>query len=181
MHDISLYILDLVMNSIEAEATLIEVLIKEDTEADTLTLLIKDNGKGISPDVIKKVSDPFFTTRKTRKVGFGIPFFKLMIEQCDGVFSLDSEVLAGTEIKGMLTLSHIDRPPFGDIHETIRTLIQMEPSIDFIYKHIFNHSVYFFDTRVIKAMINEIPINQPEIMAWIRNELNEGDFSYTSY
>ena len=72
MEDLSLHILDIAENSINGAAKTIEITINEDRDKDLLTIEIKDDGKGMDQKTVKKVLDPFFTTRKTRKVGLGL-------------------------------------------------------------------------------------------------------------
>ena len=91
MKELSLNILDIVQNSVSAKATLIEILLAETDE--TLRITIKDNGKGMSPDFLSTVMDPFSTTRKTRKVGMGIPLFKLAAEQTGGELTIASRTM----------------------------------------------------------------------------------------
>ncbi|MGL4373525.1 MAG: ATP-binding protein, partial [Turicibacter sp.] len=151
MRDLSLHVLDLSMNSIKAECTLIELVIEENTESNRLTIVIKDNGMGMDEKTKELVIDPFFTTRTTRKVGFGIPLYKVMLERCGGELIINSILTKGTELIGSLELNHIDRPPFGAIHETLTTLILMEPLVDYRYKHTVDDQTYIFDTSEIRA------------------------------
>ena len=66
MNEISLYILDLVQNSITAGAKHIRISITVDTTADSLTIVIEDDGCGMSKELLSRVTSPFTTTRKTR-------------------------------------------------------------------------------------------------------------------
>ena len=88
MKELSLNILDVAENSVKADATLIQIELKETTEE--LCLTIKDNGCGMTQDVVKGVIDPFYTTRTTRKVGLGIPLLKMAAEQTGGKLSICS-------------------------------------------------------------------------------------------
>lgn len=181
MRDLSLHLLDLTMNSIRAKASLIEIELIESKVRDRLIIKIKDNGCGMTPDMLNQVKNPFFTTRTTRKVGLGIPLLTAMASRCEGEVSIQSEVEVGTVVHVDLKLSHLDRPPFGDIHNTISSLVYLEPSLDFIYHHQNDDSDYIFSTKVIKAFIDKVPINHPSVMNWINEELIEGDFDFTSY
>ena len=122
MTEISLNILDVAENSIRAKADLIEIVIEVDILADRLIVLIKDNGCGMSPEQVEQVTDPFFTTRTTRKVGLGIPFFKMAALSADGDFEIVSKEGEGTRVRAEFRLNHIDRMPLGDISGTIYTL-----------------------------------------------------------
>ena len=131
MPELSLNILDVAENSIRANASLVEILVLADTIKDVLTISIKDNGCGMSAEQIKKVEDPFFTTRTTRKVGLGIPFFKQAALSTNGSFTIESKQNEGTVVVASFTLSHIDRMPLGDITSTIHMLITVHTQPDF--------------------------------------------------
>jgi len=143
MEDLSLHILDLVQNSISAMAHLVEITIVEDSEKDWLTIIIKDDGIGMEEHVVDRVTDPFYTTRKTRKVGLGLPLFKATAEGCGGIFNIISTPGVGTCIEAGFVLSHIDRPPFGNLADTMITIILCNPEIDLVYSHSTSHG--FFD------------------------------------
>ncbi len=181
MRDISYHLLDLAMNSIRANCTALTLMIDEQQSTNQLTMTLSDNGSGMDEDMIQKVMDPFFTTRTTRKVGLGIPLFKAMIERCEGELCIQSQPNQGTTLTATLHLNHIDRSPFGNIHETLVTLIEMEPTINYVYCHRVNQEEYRFDTLVIKEILQGVPINQKEVMAWIKQELAESDLRYTTY
>jgi signal transduction histidine kinase len=147
MEDLSLHILDIAENSITASAKRIEIRIEEDQAKDLLTIEIKDDGKGMDKQVLKKVLDPFFTTRTTRRVGLGLSLLAQAARETDGNLELDSRNGEGTTVRASFRLSHPDRKPIGDILETIRTLVIGHPEIDFMYEHKKNDSIYRFDTR----------------------------------
>ena len=84
MPEISLNILDVAENSVRAKAALIEITVSVNTKEDTLTVVIKDDGCGMTADQVKRAQDPFFTTRTTRIVGLGLPFFKQAAESTGG-------------------------------------------------------------------------------------------------
>jgi signal transduction histidine kinase len=147
MEDLSLHILDIAENSISASAKKIEIKIDEDLSEDLLTVAIKDDGKGMSEQALQKALDPFFTTRKTRKVGLGLSLLAQAARQSDGRIELSSTPGQGTSVKATFCLSHPDRKPMGDIQETLQTLIAGHPEIDFSYEHKKNGSIYRFVTR----------------------------------
>ena len=181
MRDLSLHLLDLTMNSIRAKATLIEIKFIESKKNDQLIMVIKDNGCGMSQKMLEQVKNPFFTTRTTRKVGLGIPLLMAMSSRCEGDVFIQSEIGVGTEVRSTIKLSHIDRPPFGEIHNTIASLIYLEPNIDFIYEHQNDELDYLFSTQLVKEVIKDLPINHQEVMNWINKELKEEDFAFTTY
>lgn len=169
MREIALNILDIAENSVKAKASLIEITV---TAADNiLTVTITDNGKGMSKDFLEKVTDPFTTTRTTRKVGMGIPLFKDAAEMTGGSFEIESEPGRGTCVTARFVIDSIDRAPLGDISDTAVTLLG--PDIDFVWVYTVNGRSFTFDTREIKAELGDIPIDSPEIISFLRNLLKE--------
>ena len=144
MPEISLNILDVAENSTRAGASLVTINVTADTDADRLTIQIGDNGCGMSEEQLSHVTDPFYTTRTTRKVGLGVPFFKMAAESAGGSFSIHSQIEKGTEVTAEFGLSHIDRMPLGDINSTIHNLIVYHPDTDFCY----TLTVNFHDTSI---------------------------------
>lgn len=173
MTELALHILDIVQNSIVAKATLIKIYINEDQINDWLTIEIVDNGTGMSEDEATKATDPFVTSRKTRKVGLGLSLFKQAAEQCSGFFILESELGEGTKVKATLQLSHIDRQPLGDIPGTMALLASSNPTIDFVYKHKKNKGEYIFDTRTIKSELGDVSISNPKVTRFMREMIQE--------
>lgn len=148
MEDLSLHILDIAENSISASARTIEIRIDEDQAKDLLTIEIIDDGNGMDEQTLKEALDPFFTTRKTRRVGLGLSLLAQAAEDSDGTFDLTSQPGEGTVVKATFRLSHPDCKPMGDIEETLR-MLSTAPGVDFVYEYKTNDSVYRFDTREI--------------------------------
>lgn len=172
MPEISLNILDVAENSIRAEASLVEITVSVQPEEDMLTVIIKDDGCGMTPEQAVSVQDPFYTTRTTRKVGLGVPFFKQAAESTGGSFRIDSEKGKGTTVKAVFGLSHIDRMPLGDISSTIHTLIVFNGQIDFRYTYEYGEKSFVLDTREMREMLGEgIAFSEPEVSAFIREYL----------
>ncbi len=174
MEDISLHILDVAENGIAAGANLIGIEIEEDHNKDLLQVVIRDNGRGMAPEFLKKVLDPFVTTRTTRKVGLGLSLFQQSAQEADGDLLVESFPNQGTTVTVFMKHSHIDRKPLGDIPETIITLIQGNPNVDFIYSHKKDDREYLLDTREIRAELEEIPLNHPAVITLIRDSLVAG-------
>lgn len=174
MKELSLHILDIVQNSIVADATLVEVNIYENTNEDVLLFSIIDNGKGMDEELVQKVTDPFITSRTTRKVGLGIPLLKAAAEAALGNLSIFSKVGEGTTIKATFVHSHIDRQPLGDIGSTMVGLISSNPNIDFLYKHNYNGNEFFVDTKELKAILDGVSLSEPSVAAWLFEYFNEG-------
>lgn len=173
MKDLSLHILDIVQNSIVAGASLIQVDIDEQTNANSLVIRISDNGKGMDEETLKKVTDPYYTSRTTRKVGLGIPLFKQNAELTGGSLKLSSSPGAGTVLEAHFQHQHLDRPPLGDIAGVMVILVSANPELDFIYAHQLNQKNYTFDTREIKEVLEGIPLNEPEVVKMLRNMIKE--------
>ena len=135
MEDLSLHILDVVENSIEANASKIEIKIVEKEKKDLLVVEIKDNGRGMNKETINKVLDPFYTTRTTRRVGMGLSLLAQASKESNGSFEINSEIGIGTNVKATFQYSHIDRKPIGDMKNTLVTLMISHPEINFVYEH----------------------------------------------
>ena len=177
MKELSLNILDITENSVKAKATLVEILLTENE--DTLTITIKDNGTGMTEEVLRSVTNPFYTTRTTRKVGMGIPLFKFAAEQTGGRLDIESRHCDsfpeghGTTVSATFCKTHIDFTPLGDIVSTVTTLIQGHPDVDFCFEHSFGKNTVSLDTRELRAVLDGIPLDSFEILLWIRENLEE--------
>ena len=178
MKELSLNILDISQNSISAGASLVEIYLVED-ESRLLTLTIKDNGCGMSREVVERVTNPFYTTRTTRKVGLGIPLLKLAAEQTGGEVRIESYHESdypdrhGTVVTAVFHTNHIDFTPIGDVIATVTTLIQGSPQIDFLFSHTSNTFDVALDTREMREVLGEVPLNTPEVLHWIAESLRE--------
>ena len=173
MRELSLNILDIAQNSISAGAPLITIEVSENTTDHTLLIGIYDNGKGMTEEQVKSVIDPFFTTRTTRKVGMGIPLFKMAAEQTGGSLEIKSELGVGTEVKAYFKTDSVDFTPLGDVASTIQMLITMNTDRDFVYKHIVDGKEFVCDTREIKAILGDVPLDSYEISQWILEFIKE--------
>ena len=171
MKDLSLHILDVVENCITAEASRIEVKIAEDTDENLLTVEMNDNGKGMSEELLNNATDPFYTTRSTRNVGLGIPLLAQSAKESNGEISVKSKIGEGTSIKATFQYDHIDRKPLGDIGQTMIILIMSNPDIDFLFEHKKNDKLYTLDTAEMKMELDGIPINNPEVIKIINNDI----------
>lgn len=174
MREIALHILDIAENSISAAADRIEIKINEDMSQDLLEINILDNGMGMDAKTVDNIADPFITSRTTRKVGLGIPFFKAAAEACDGSFKIESQPGIGTNVSASFKHSHIDRMPLGDITGTILTLFLGTPNIHWIYEQQVNDKIFFFDDQPIKETLDGISLTEPSILKYLRETLEEG-------
>ena len=174
MKELSLNILDITENSVKAGATLTEISIIEN--GDTLTIVIKDDGCGMSYEILKTVENPFYTTRITRKVGLGIPLLKMAAEQTGGsvkIVSNTNVATHGTTVTANFFKNHLDFTPLGDIKETIVTLIQGHPDTDFLFIHQTQLGEVKLDTRELRAVLEGVPLDTYEVIVWIKEYLNE--------
>jgi signal transduction histidine kinase len=147
MEDLSLHILDIVENSIAALAKKIEIRIDENQAKDLVTIEIRDDGNGMDEQTLKKALDPFFTTRKTRRVGLGLSLLAQAARDSEGTFDLNSGPGKGTTVNATFRMSHPDCKPMGDVGQTMQVLVMAHPEIDFLYEHKKDNSTYRFDTR----------------------------------
>ena len=177
MRELSLHILDIAENGITAGADEIHILAIEDHTADLLTIKIADNGRGMPAEKIEKLTDPFVTSRTTRRVGLGLSLLAAAAERCQGRLAVTTEPGAGTEVVATFRYSHIDRAPVGDMAATITTLMMGNPQIDFIYTHIINDEEFTLDTRELKAEMGNLSLTNPVVIhhlaASIRNSLGQ--------
>ena len=177
MKELSLNILDIAQNSVKAGADTIRITL---TEANNkLTILISDNGCGMKEDFLRNVQDPFTTTRTTRKVGLGIPLFKLAAQQTGGDVSLSSRHKDeypdshGTEIEATFFTDHLDFTPLGDVISTLTVLIQGQPYIRWLFSHTTDKGQVSLDTDELKEVLGDVPLDTFEVIVWISDYLKE--------
>ncbi|MBP3481302.1 MAG: ATP-binding protein [Clostridia bacterium] len=173
MKELSLNILDIAHNSVKAKASEIIISVEESLKRNIVAIDIKDNGCGMDKDFLSAVTDPFVTTRTTRKVGLGIPLLRQQALDTDGHFDISSQPGRGTEVYADFKLSHLDRPPVGDIASTVVSLISANPSIRYVYTHLTDFGSFTLDTDEVKEQLGDIPLNEPEILIWLTEYINE--------
>jgi hypothetical protein len=176
MRELSLHILDVLQNSLEAGATLVELVIEEDLAADRLVITVRDNGRGMDPATMAQVTDPFYTTRKTRQVGLGIPLFQAAAERCNGSLRITSQVGKGTTLSAIFQYSHIDRAPLGDMTGTLLSFI-LGGICDLRYTHQVNGRQFSLSTAEFRAELGDVPLTHPAVREWLREYLAEGERS----
>lgn len=173
MKELSLHILDIVQNSIKADASLIELSIVEDSVKNIFSIKIKDNGCGMDEETVKNVVNPFFTTRTTRKVGLGLPLLQEAALRCNGTFDIQSEKGVGTSVYCTFERNNIDRAPLGDISSTIMTIVSSLENCEFIFIHVLDDKDYEFSTIKIKEILEESNLNSYDILIWIKEYIEE--------
>lgn len=173
MRDLSLHLLDLAQNSVKAGAGLVSICLQVD-EAGWLTMTLKDDGCGMSPELLQRVTSPFATTRTTRKVGLGIPMMMENAQRAGGSLHIESEAGRGTTLTVNYDTRNIDSLPLGDLPGTILSLVLMNPDRpDFLFQGKTPKGEGSFDTREIRAALAGVPLNEPEVTAWMKDALNE--------
>jgi len=174
VRELSLHLLDIAENSIAAGAKKITMSIEENSSTDLLKLKVIDDGRGMDQDTVKKVIDPFVTSRTTRKVGLGIPLLKEAAEACNGSLDLSSELGKGTALVVTFQNSHIDRMPLGDIPTTFLNLLVSNPVVHWIFIYRINDKEFFFDDEEIKTTLSDVPLTEPEILKVVREIIDTG-------
>ena len=180
MKEIALHLLDLAENSISANAKAIRIDVFEDFRANRLSASVEDDGDGMTEDVVKQVTDPFYTSRTERKVGLGIPLLKASAEACHGAMTISSRPGAGTKVEANFQHSHIDRMPLGDLPSTFLALVLTHPEVHWIFKYAFNPPykssahTFEFDDQPVKDALQDVPLTHPDVIAFIRSSLEEG-------
>lgn len=177
MKTISDHVLDIVQNSVRANATLIEIIVEEDKKSNLYNLTINDNGCGMDRETLQQAVNPFFTSRNTRKVGLGLPLLKQNAEAAGGSFQIHSEPGKGTKVKAVFLLDHLDRPPLGDIWNTWFLNLLNHPGIRWVYRHKTEEGVFEMDSAELLTMLEGVSLQQKEIkkaiVEMIKNNLDE--------
>ncbi|MBV5315437.1 MAG: sensor histidine kinase [Prolixibacteraceae bacterium] len=173
MKDLSLHILDIVQNSIRAKASLISIEIEELVTENQLIISITDDGTGMSPEQLQQATDPFYTSRTTRKVGLGLSLFKQNAEIAGGSFRIESELGKGTKVTATFGLNHLDRPVMGDLVGTLLLLICSSDKTDYAFKHRTTMGEFVLDTREVKQMLLDVPLSHPDVRKFLKEMLQE--------
>jgi len=171
LRDLSLHLLDIIQNSVNACASSIYIEINAGDEY--LEITIKDNGRGMTRSLLNEVTDPFVTTRKTRKVGLGIPLLKEACEITGGSLFIDSEEGNGTQLKMKMLISSIDRLPVGDIGSTFMGLAMSNPETDFTLVMKSRKDEYQLSFFEIRKHLDGVPLNEISVANWIKDNIEE--------
>lgn len=172
MVELSLHILDLIQNSVEAGARTVEVVVEDRPGDPEIKITIKDDGRGMSEDLCARAADPFVTTRKTRKVGLGLPLLKQVAQSCGGDISIESEPGKGTIVRAWFLRDNIDLPPLGDVGSSVAVAVATNPEIRFIYRH-EGARQFMFDSAEIKQILGDVPVWEPTVVQWMKEYLRE--------
>ena len=177
MKEIALNILDIANNSIRAGCKTLKIEIEESEKDNFMKLTITDDGCGMDEEFLMRVTDPFTTTRTTRPVGMGIPLFKMAAEMAGGSLNISSKKGEGTCLRADFQLSHIDRPPLGDMAGTIAAIIQSTPEMKLVYELKTDEGDFTFKTEELKDVLGDVSLSEPEVVEWIREYVRENELS----
>jgi anti-sigma regulatory factor (Ser/Thr protein kinase) len=173
LRELALHLLDIAENSVSAGARNIHIEVDEDLINDQLHMSVSDDGRGMDPETVAKVIDPFVTSRTTRKVGLGIPLLKAAAEACSGYLTIESELGKGTLVRVRFQHSHIDRMPLGDIAGTFLTLLIGSPEVHWIFTYRVNGSEFIFDDDEMKETLDGVSMTEPSVLKFIREFIVE--------
>ncbi len=174
MRELSLHLLDIAENGVSAGAQNITITIVEDLRTDRLKLTVEDDGRGMDAAMVDQVTNPFITTRTTRKVGLGIPLLKLVAEMCAGGLTVESTPNVGTTVNVDFQRSHIDRMPLGDVTGTMLSLLVGWPQVHWVLRYRVDDKEFVFDDAPIKEELGDLPLSDPEVIGFLRGALREG-------
>lgn len=175
MRELALHIMDIMENGIGAGATLIHLDISENHKENRIRIVIGDNGRGIPKGLLDKVTDPFFTSRTTRRVGLGLSLFREASRRCEGEFTIASEEGKGTSVEATFRLDHIDLAPLGQIDGAMTSMIMGNPEVDFFFRHDVDGRCFEMDTREIRKELEEVPLNHPKVLQSISESIRKGE------
>ena len=173
MRDLSMHVLDIAQNSIKAGASLVTIGFTVD-EKRVLTFFVRDDGCGMPPELLARVTDPFTTTRTTRKVGLGIPMLKQSAEMAGGCFGIECTLGVGTYFLASFVLANIDCIPMGEICDSLLSLIVLNPDApEFVFQASAPGREALFDTRLVRAALGGVKLNEPDVTAWVKESIDE--------
>lgn len=174
MRELALHILDLVQNSLEAKAGKVWLYVAESSDADTITIRIADNGRGMNQETVRSVRDPFVTTRTTRRVGLGLPLIDMTAQRCNGSLDIRSDIGHGTTVTAVFQHSHLDRPPLGDMAATVKSILVANTELDFSYLHTVDGRTFSITSAELADNLGDIPLCHPEVLQWLDGYLAAG-------
>ncbi|HHX41137.1 MAG TPA: sensor histidine kinase [Armatimonadetes bacterium] len=173
MRELAEHVLDVAFNSLEAGARRLRIEVTEEITADRIVIRVIDDGRGMDPEEARRIADPFYTTRATRRVGLGIPLLAEAARACEGGLEVRSRPGEGTTVTAWLRASHVDRQPMGDMAATLVTLIAAAPMIDLEYQHGVDGHRFTFSTAQARELAGETSLAHPAVARWLREYLEE--------
>jgi len=147
--ELSLHILDVAMNSMAARARTVQIMIGEHARRDRLSIRIQDDGQGMDADTLKHVLANLTTSKHSRKknIGLGLALLRQTVEMCDGKFEVRSTPRMGTTVTAIMKLSHVDRPPLGDLNATILALCAANPAVEVQLHYLSDTEHFHFSSK----------------------------------
>lgn len=173
MYSLSHNVLDIVQNSLSAGAHMVKIVIKEDPVNNTLSLLISDDGSGMTDKQSASACDPFYTTKDGRSTGLGLSLLKMSAEMTGGEMKINSLKGKGTDVYAVFNTLSIDMKPMGDIVQTVALLIYGCHNSDFIYRHEYGQRYIELNTLSMREILGEVGLHNAEVYAWILEYLRE--------
>jgi len=138
---------DITQNGAESGADCVELHISEVQDSSgkgEFRFTVKDNGKGMTAEELKRVQDPFVTDgikHPHRKVGLGLPFLIQTAEASGGGWKMESKKReagvagpCGTEVSAWFDFGNVDTPPLGDIPGMFRTVLLFDGPSEVVLK-----------------------------------------------
>ena len=173
MQDIAMHLLELIQNSIKANATKIVIELHEEVDEGMLDMKVQDDGCGMDETSLKHALDPFYTTRTTRHIGMGLAFMQQLCDQCNGSLEVQSEKEKGTRIHARVQISHIDCPPLGDFGEMMMVAIQASATIYYQFIYQIEDKKFVFDSNQIQELLQGVSLQDPSVLLWIKEYINQ--------
>lgn len=173
MKELSMHILDIAQNSIRGEGQHILIHIIESMSDNLFAMTIEDDGKGIPPEVLTTIRDPFTTSRTFRRVGLGIPLLQDTCRLCEGTLNITSEIGLGTKVIATMKLEHIDRPPLGDMATTMAGFICSHEERNIHYIHERNDRKFEVSTKELKEALGDVSLSESDVYLWLRNYIQQ--------
>jgi hypothetical protein len=176
VRELSMHILDVLENALEAGATRMELSIDEDVAHDRLVIVVRDNGRGMDASTARRAVNPFFTTRTTRHVGLGLPLFAAAAERCEGGLAVESALGQGTVVTATFRHSHLDRAPLGKMADTLLAcLLSDRAGTRLVYQHRVDGRLFELDTADLQTELGDVPLSHPRVREWLHEYIAEGE------
>ena len=173
MKELAMHVYDLMENSTAANSKDVKLTIRDSLKDNDFHFTIEDNGKGMSPEFLAKVTDPYTTSRTTRKVGLGLPLIKMNTENCGGGMKLTSELGVGTRLEFWFQHNHLDRPPMGDLAGSLVMLLSAHEDIHFVITYQTDQDEFVLDTDELKEALDGMSLNDIHIINYLKEMINE--------
>lgn len=174
MLELALHILDIAENSVRSGAKTVFISVIEDRLKNRMAIEVRDDGAGMDEATLKRAMDPFYTSKRVRRVGLGLPMLSEAAKRTGGSFVIESQEGVGTRVAAEFQYGHIDRQPLGDLTGALMTLIVGNAGADFVFRHECGGHVFALDTREIRSEMGDIPIDHPEVLKFVRQHIQEG-------